>query len=1291
MRSVLGLRALTVLSAVLSIIATQRSYSSEVILQYFNTSWMDIARRMPELAEAGYTSLWLPPPQKASGVLSVGFDTCDRFDLGDKPRNGLATKYGTKTDLLYMMEVAHRFGIRVYFDNIMAHTGGFLPSGEPYELNDLGFVPADFHLIRREDGTYYKMDWPNWDDEWQVLHRNPFSWDIANDPGSWNNSFGAHEGAVTQKWVGVRHPNNPEYYDYDHNTNYVGFGNVTQEMLDDYPDSFRESVNQFLERSVRWLIDVTKCDGFRLDAVKHVRADFFGADGAGKDESDYGYTGQIQRQFNRTHGFTDSNHRDTVFNPFIPRNDATLFGEHLGARSWWQFQEGDFVARGQRIANDNFLNAVKDTVGNSLEGKAQRGYGIWGGDPHLVAVYVMSHDNNYLWGGDRKQAHAILLAREGLPIVYTDGYNQSGPPDWFPKPAEVPFLGQFNQTWLPNLLFIHRHFARGGHWPLWDAWDKAAWARAGADGDTASMVFVQIKNYLSGAGRTIEVSSPFNEGDIVYQYGSWGSARRKVIGGKFRQLNGDAIWVGDGDYAVFSWRLPGMPFAWRQEANWWEEPVRAIMIHQDGEPVEPIWVPRKDGRNGDPGFNPYGLPNTDTTNYTYSMPVPRVTSPSNLSFIARSDGTVANILMKLDGGVDLNGPMWTNNNHLVGARDNPPGTATDLFLGFEQLAFVHRIAEKFASSNTAHNLWGSPGATSYECAIGQAGLSVTDPPDTPNDWQSTYGPAWLWHDPTFMPAMFDPAPESAADQPIQIELEIGFHTNSVDHKAFIYYTTDGASWPEGSGGVGKGNTQVAEMTWNRQPDADKHWWRGTIPAQSNGTILRYKIGAYRRNIGALFPWNEADIERGAKMETLYAATNFNAGTVEYFPHNNLNTNQLKTGLAEGFHVLRTKALLGRGEGHTPIYREEVQTFYYDVERPTGHIMWPPADDESVSGSYGFVLRSDMTVSEVWYQIVETPDGFNFTNRPWAKAYRGLVPAPLPDGTMEQEWRFEYDNIATSGWATVHVILREASSSTNLVADDDVNGHYTTLTRELITGGGYRIYVVDPSSGGTVGHGSNLVVWLSRELWDGIGPSQQLDCFSLAVNGVTISNVQKALTYDASGPFGDHEVRFTLPSLYNGDPDFPHTLEVTFTRAGFDTRKTSRQVFAKAEGGLIPPGWELLWGLEPGTLDPSGMGDHDSDGITDYEEYVANTDPTSPNSYFRIEGAASNGEDQFYVTFPSSLNRDYYVWKTGALTGEWVRVDDPIPGSGGITNHPIDINGSVLEYFRMEVTLPQLPE
>ena len=55
---------------------------AETLLQYFNTSWSEITLKMPELAEAGYGAIWVPPPTKGSGGLSVGYDMFDPFDLG---------------------------------------------------------------------------------------------------------------------------------------------------------------------------------------------------------------------------------------------------------------------------------------------------------------------------------------------------------------------------------------------------------------------------------------------------------------------------------------------------------------------------------------------------------------------------------------------------------------------------------------------------------------------------------------------------------------------------------------------------------------------------------------------------------------------------------------------------------------------------------------------------------------------------------------------------------------------------------------------------------------------------------------------------------------------------------------------------------------------------------------------------------------------------------------------------------------------------------------------------------
>src|ERR1700746_4012087 len=103
----------------LLMVAIPDGVRGEAMLQYFNTDWDEIAMKMPELAEAGYDSLWLPPPTKGSGGLSVGYDLFDRFDLGSKDQRGsISTRYGSEGDLLRLIETAHRFGIRVYFDNV---------------------------------------------------------------------------------------------------------------------------------------------------------------------------------------------------------------------------------------------------------------------------------------------------------------------------------------------------------------------------------------------------------------------------------------------------------------------------------------------------------------------------------------------------------------------------------------------------------------------------------------------------------------------------------------------------------------------------------------------------------------------------------------------------------------------------------------------------------------------------------------------------------------------------------------------------------------------------------------------------------------------------------------------------------------------------------------------------------------------------------------------------------------------------------------------------------------------
>src|SRR5881628_347735 len=83
------------------------SARADAMLQLFNLTWTEVTEKIPEIAEAGYSSLWLPPPTKGGGELSIGYDLFDPFDLGDKDQRGtVRTRYGAKEELQRMVATA---------------------------------------------------------------------------------------------------------------------------------------------------------------------------------------------------------------------------------------------------------------------------------------------------------------------------------------------------------------------------------------------------------------------------------------------------------------------------------------------------------------------------------------------------------------------------------------------------------------------------------------------------------------------------------------------------------------------------------------------------------------------------------------------------------------------------------------------------------------------------------------------------------------------------------------------------------------------------------------------------------------------------------------------------------------------------------------------------------------------------------------------------------------------------------------------------------------------------------
>ena len=1303
---------------VILFLSTSMLHGKEVILQYFNTSWKEIERRIPEIAEAGYSSLWLPPPFKgASGTYSVGFDTFDRFDLGDKDQMGTrSTRYGTRADLLSLIQVAHRFALKVYFDNVMAHTGGPLDSEtQPGELFPglPGFAPEDFH-IGRENGYWRKFsDSINWNDEWQVINRNPFSWDIAQE--DWNTSFDAQgllENNDYPKWRGIRHPGKTEYYlDTDlpvannfkgdpvftfadkepfEDTGYglqkkgagngrfdwddingdgqhssgeasepfsdtgIAPGNPTRRNVDwGFGDSVynmgnpvEEDVNQMLFRQVRWFVDIAKADGFRLDAVKHVPDYFFGKlDGVDKDYSNWGYNGQIQEQFNVSRGHTDwGNHRDSVFLNTLARDDALLFGEHLGTPPAWP----PYLNSGMRVANEDFLNSIGsfNGIGNSLSGYDQPGQGTIG--TTIGVSYALSHDNNYMAGSIRPAVHQYMLTREGLPIVYTDGYNIEGEPSYFPKPSYIPFLGQYGQRWVTSPLKVRRDFVRGQQVARWNDKDFAAWEMRDkrenttmTDEDGTVLMLMMGRNFTSGQARPVITGFP--AGARLRNYSEYGGSFRVNVGNdkRLRDDSGNFPVVPAGGYFAFSWDNPQMPSIWQGDPD-----NRPIEIYQQNKRAPWIDHSRIDGRNGD-------------ENYAHKVRIPRVTNGSGIRLVARADGSCANILMKLDGGIDINSAMGLGSQG-SDKRDNPPpkdrffeNPAQDLFTGYEQMQFVQRGVEKFAAKDTSRNVIGSRGSETWEVL-----LSKDNPPDiTRNNGSgiltNTGTVEWVYHDPDDNDPQGNRQLRVSPELSARISVKVGYRENNSE-QAWIYYTSDAKTYPEGSMGKGKGETKVVRMSRGEDGVADNggtpQWWFANLPPQEDNTLLRYKIGVSRSDTPDRFPFSQRDIDIKQKMETVFEVTDFDASSVSHYPHN--DHGKMSTGLSEGFHILRTKAFLNR-TGQSSIFKTHAQTFYYDTKRPSGRILFPRENDTLGGDSYEVVVTTDSTVTAVSYNILDSdPDNDSETSGNGQGNWRAAnetTPTIIPGGiSNEKEWRFEYSAIPNSGTAVIKVRLKEISSSLQENLSDE-EGHYTTRQIQINTGipVNYR-FAYPESDNQIIGEGYIAKVMFDQSLGNGITDSELISECSVMINGIILPSSLLSIVRNETET--DDALAIRMPVVFDGNPDRIHRMRCIHKR-GDSTLSATRDFFAQptelpdADGDSLPDNWERIHGLDANN--PAGVhgkdGDFDHDGITNLGEFLTASNPLAFETLnFSISAIRRENETSLSLTFPVTANRHYRI-------------------------------------------------
>jgi hypothetical protein len=961
-----------------------------------------------------------------------------------------------------------------------------------------------------------------------------------------------------------------------------------------------------------------------------------------------------------------------------------MFGEHLGAPP----DPGGYLAAGMRIANDDFLNNVGGFagIGSSLANYDQPGRFTFGVDGGMM--YCLSHDNNYMSGSERPAAHQYMLTRAGVPIVYTDGYNISG--SNFPKPSYTPFLGQYGQQFVTGSLRVRRDFIRGDQWPRHQSQNVTGWefrdyseSPGMSAANATTLVVMHARNYIGG--QPMPFGTVFAPGARLKNYSPYGGPFHASVGGDGRlRADGslDPVTIPSGGYFAFSYDVPELPAIWQGTG------VPAIEIQENGVPVPTIGVERRDGANGDPA-------------YTHTVQIPVVRDPANLRFVARADGSATNILMKLDGGVDLNSQMG-----FTAGRDNPPGAARDTFLGYEQMRFVARSVEKFAArvTNTGREIIGSPGAETWQCTIGSPGFTLNQGGGVSTD---TGTADWVYHGPENADidgsgdTQFHPAPGDAAGQPVTLWTKIGYAGSGITH-AYVYYTIDGATYPEGSRGVGKGNTLVAAMAFDRNGTVDGGgtpvWWKAVLPTMTTGTVLRYKIGVHRNNAPDRFPFSKDDVTLKQNMETIFEVDGFNAATCTVFPK--ADNGARHTGLTEGFHILRTRAFLNRG-GASSLFKTTSQTFYYDVLPPAGQVAFP-AEDSTIGGSsYGCVVLTDASVTGVQFNILDTSSGNDSAGNGngsghWANATE-VTPTQLGTSGFAREWRFDYRDIPSSGAAVIQVRLREASSSSdnNL---DDTTGRFTTLVRNVDTGYPVNYRIEFPTTDGTVVD-SNYVakIYFDKSLGfisgNPVPAGQMTGEFTVTLAGALLP--RESYTFIADESATESALAFPFPNFYTGNPDELFEVRAGWQRGNIslsDLRlvKAAPGAILDSDGDGLPDYWEVLNGLDPNNPDGSEGADSDldGDGLSAILEFLADFNPNDPTDGHLLTPVIAPLGNTWRLQFPVIPNRVYQVEASDGLAG-WEDLGESLTVPAANPLHlwtdPAPVAGK--RFYRVRIELP----
>ncbi len=218
-----------------------------------------LADSAPEFKRLGLDAIWLPPFCKATSSFDVGYGIYDLYDLGEFDQKGsIRTKYGTKDELLHAIETLQAEGLQVYADVVINHKAG------ADQAETFAAVPCDPENRLKQIGEARDIRaWTYFDFPGRKGKYSNFIWNYNHFTGvDYDDATGEHGVfrilGENKYWAsGV----STERGNYD----YLMFADIDH----DHP-AVQSEITQWLD----WMLEKTKVDGIRFDAIKHIEDSF---------------------------------------------------------------------------------------------------------------------------------------------------------------------------------------------------------------------------------------------------------------------------------------------------------------------------------------------------------------------------------------------------------------------------------------------------------------------------------------------------------------------------------------------------------------------------------------------------------------------------------------------------------------------------------------------------------------------------------------------------------------------------------------------------------------------------------------------------------------------------------------------------------------------------------------------------------------------------------------------------------------------------------------------------------